>query len=499
LFIVVNVLLLSRMGGYTRVYNTGSGPVMADPEVPVDIPSVKEEEKPKEEVQQPAQLPPSLPTLTRPPKQQASPPPPPAAAKIPERDQKLMAQYYLGYGTSARPALKDGPSVRIADLPHEFVPGKGKSSRLIVVGDVHGQLTALKSLLAKINFDNKNGDHLILTGDMVNKGPDSVGVVQYAMDLNASAVRGNHEDRILLSHKEGKRNSNGKEGWLQTVLKNMDLMQADKTKALAGMSPAEQQTLARPGTETELIVASKFNDEQFAWLDSLPVILRMGPFTSAKSAPWNAGTVAVVHAGLVPGLALEKQDPQTVMTMRSLAVPGEMVRHDAVKKQLQAESKAEKERQEKKHPGQKIEQAKVEEKHIVAELERLSKLGLDRMADRRVLFPLENRDGQPWSEVWSRHQSQAKFEEDRTVVIYGHDAKSGLRVGSEVEPEKFPAGLRAPSTTPKANRYAFGLDSGCVYGNQLSALILEYDAASDDIKHSIVMEKCDKAAEAPRD
>jgi hypothetical protein len=363
---------------------------------------------------------------------------------------------------------------------------------------VHGQLAALKTLLAKVNFDRKNGDHLILTGDMVNKGPDSVGVVQYAMDLNASAVRGNHEDRILLSHKEGKRNSKDKEGWLHTILKNIDLMQADRTKALAAMSPAEQQTLARPGTETELIVASKFTDEQLDWLDSLPVILRMGPFSSAKSTPWNAGTIAVVHAGLVPGLSLEKQDPQTVMTMRSLAVPGEMVRHDAVKKQLQAEAKSKKEKEEKQNPGNKIEQAKVEEKHIVAELERLSNLGLDRMADRRILFPLENRDGQPWSEVWSRHQSQIEFEEDRTAVIYGHDAKSGLRVGSEVEPEKFPVGIPAPSSPPSATRYAFGLDSGCVYGNQLSALVLEYDSASDDVTHSIVMVRCDKAAEAPK-
>lgn len=409
-----------------------------------------------------------------------------------------MAPYRMGYGTSARPTLKDGPSVRIADLPHEHLPRKGSSGRLVIVGDVHGQLPALRTLLGQVNFDRKNGDHLILTGDMVNKGPDSVGVVQYAMDLKASAVRGNHEDRILLSHKEGKRNSNNKAGWLQTMLKNVDLLQMNRTRALASMSPAEQQTLARPGTETELVLASKFSDEQLAWLDSLPVILRLGLLSSAKSTPWNAGTIAVVHAGLVPGMALEKQDPQTAMTMRSLVFPGEMSRHDAIKKQLQAEAKSAKEKEEKKNPGKKVEQAKVEEKHVAAELERLTSLGLDRMADRRVLFPRENRDGQPWSEVWSRHQSQIKFEEDRTAVIYGHDAKSGVRVGSEVEAEKFPPGIPTPPTPPRATRYAFGLDSGCVYGNQLSALILEYNSESDDIKHSIAMVPCEKAAEPPK-
>jgi hypothetical protein len=126
-------------------------------------------------------------------------------------------------------------------------------------------------------------------------------------------------------------------------------------------------------------------------------------------------------------------------------------------------------------------------------MDRLTKLGLDRMGDRRVLFPLETRDGQPWSEVWSRHQSLVKFEEDRTAVIYGHDAKSGLRVSPHVESEKLPEGVTSPIPhTPAPSRYAFGLDSGCVYGYQLSALILEADATGD-IKHTINSVDCEKA------
>lgn len=420
---------------------------------------------------------------------------PKEAPKPPPEDptKKLIAQIPMGYGTAARPAFSDGPKVRIADLPHELLPGNGNSNRLVIIGDVHGQLTALKSLLAKVNFDRKNGDHLILTGDLINKGPDSVGVVQYAMDLNASAVRGNHEDRVLLSHKEGKRNSNGKEGWLDTMLKNMkSTVTGATTTTTTTTDKPEQSTLARPGIESELSVAATFSDAQLAWLDSLPVILRTGPFPTAKSTPWNAGTVAIVHAGLVPGIPLDKQSPQTAMTMRTLAYPGEMVRKESVKKQLEANEKARKEALEKALPGQKIEQIKIEEKDITAEMDRLTKLGLDRMGDRRVLFPLETRDGQPWSEVWSRHQSLVKFEEDRTAVIYGHDAKSGLRVSPHVESEKLPEGLSAIPNTPTPQRYAFGLDSGCVYGKQLSALILEADSTGDDIRHTIVQVDCEK-------
>src|ERR1700744_6498091 len=57
---------------------------------------------------------------------------------------------------------------------------------------------AVEELLQKLDFD-KERDHLIFTGDMIFKGPDSLGVVDLARDLGASCVRGNHEDRTLLA------------------------------------------------------------------------------------------------------------------------------------------------------------------------------------------------------------------------------------------------------------------------------------------------------------
>lgn len=54
----------------------------------------------------------------------------------------------------------------------------------------------MEALLEKVAFLPEN-DHLIFVGDMINKGPDSVGVVELARKYGASAVRGNHEDRIL--------------------------------------------------------------------------------------------------------------------------------------------------------------------------------------------------------------------------------------------------------------------------------------------------------------
>ena len=42
----------------------------------------------------------------------------------------------------------------------------------------------------------------------------------------------------------------------------------------------------------------------------------------------------------------------------------------------------------------------------------------------------------------------------RMTVVYGHDARSGLKIA-------------------KGSTWTYGLDSGCVYGRKLSALVLQ--------------------------
>ena len=71
------------------------------------------------------------------------------------------------------------------------------AARLLIIGDVHGMLDELKDLLGKADYNSSRGDRVIFVGDLVNKGPKSSGVVQYAMDINATTVRGNHEDKVL--------------------------------------------------------------------------------------------------------------------------------------------------------------------------------------------------------------------------------------------------------------------------------------------------------------
>ncbi len=82
---------------------------------------------------------------------------------------------------------------------------------LDIIGDVHGELDALVRLLDRLGHDPGQGTghrHLVFLGDLVDRGPDSPGVIALVRDLIerglASCVAGNHEYNLLQSdHKEG--------------------------------------------------------------------------------------------------------------------------------------------------------------------------------------------------------------------------------------------------------------------------------------------------------
>lgn len=64
----------------------------------------------------------------------------------------------------------------------------------IVIGDIAGQYNALLRLVAKFPKD----ESIILVGDLIDRGPHSKDVIQWAStNPKVRAIRGNHEDMLL--------------------------------------------------------------------------------------------------------------------------------------------------------------------------------------------------------------------------------------------------------------------------------------------------------------
>ncbi len=72
-----------------------------------------------------------------------------------------------------------------------------------VIPDIHGCSKSLMSLIDKIGL--KKEDQLFLLGDYIDRGSDSVGVINFLIELQQAdyqvyPVRGNHEEDILMLH-----------------------------------------------------------------------------------------------------------------------------------------------------------------------------------------------------------------------------------------------------------------------------------------------------------
>jgi hypothetical protein len=144
----------------------------------------------------------------------------------------------------------------------------------IVIGDVHGCADELEALLHACGTGRD--DQVVLVGDLVAKGPDSRGVLAMVRELEARAVLGNHDARVL--------------SW--------------KLAVDAGLPPPK---IGKSHQE----VVDVLDERDFALLQALPLFLRL-PEQRA----------IVVHAGLVPGIPLEQQDPELLMNIRTIRADG---------------------------------------------------------------------------------------------------------------------------------------------------------------------------------
>jgi len=135
---------------------------------------------------------------------------------------------------------------------------------------VHGCLAELEELLAVASIGDD--DAVIFVGDLIARGPDSPGVLDLVKCINAKSVQGNHERKLL---------------------------QAYTTERQSGQSmklAAGHRQLLRVLTP-----------EQWAVIESMPFYLELPQHQAC-----------VVHAGVLPGLPMARQDPWVLTHIRSL-------------------------------------------------------------------------------------------------------------------------------------------------------------------------------------
>jgi hypothetical protein len=145
----------------------------------------------------------------------------------------------------------------------------------IIIGDVHGCLDELLALVRRCGgaATGAGRARIALVGDLVAKGPDSAGVIQWARESGASSVLGNHDDKVLC------------------------------LRPGAPDRPREPRPVHGD-------VAKALRAADWRWLAALPLWLRVGR------------RHLVVHAGLVPGVRLEDQKREHLLNLRSITADG---------------------------------------------------------------------------------------------------------------------------------------------------------------------------------
>jgi serine/threonine protein phosphatase 1 len=178
-------------------------------------------------------------------------------------------------------------------------PTVPEGQRLYAIGDIHGRLDLLDNLIEQIGHDNAQRGPAettrIFLGDLVDRGPDSKGVIERLMEVRRSDphavfLKGNHEE-IFINAVRGDRRSAAllnRVGGRETVLSY-------------GMSGAEYDN-ADLGELTKLM-AVYVPAAHVHFLDAFE--------------DWHVrGDYLFVHAGIRPGVSLDEQKASDLRWIR---------------------------------------------------------------------------------------------------------------------------------------------------------------------------------------
>jgi serine/threonine protein phosphatase 1 len=177
--------------------------------------------------------------------------------------------------------------------------------RIYAIGDIHGRLDLLDRLIGLIEADDGRRvparTLIIFLGDLVDRGPDSRGVVERAMELSAGPLEtrflmGNHEEVFLGAIKGDLR-----------ALRLLLRIGGRETILSYGVDGDDYRTLDYSGLAA--LLAAKVPQEHVAFLSSFEQSIEVGDYL-------------FVHAGIRPGITIDQQSGTDMRWIRD-----EFLRH----------------------------------------------------------------------------------------------------------------------------------------------------------------------------
>lgn len=168
----------------------------------------------------------------------------------------------------------------------------GIAGRVLIVGDLHGNIDLLYEKLRSLDYD-KTADRVVLLGDLIDRGPAS----ERAIELEFPRVRGNHED-MLISYANGDeragRNLLHNGGIWAMALTDAELQQHASFHAQAPIA----LEIATPGGRTIGCVHAEVPGGDWLSFRSGLQSLRPGEDSELiQEALWGRGRIKQIRAG----------------------------------------------------------------------------------------------------------------------------------------------------------------------------------------------------------
>lgn len=171
--------------------------------------------------------------------------------------------------------------------------------RIYAVGDVHGRLDLLDALAARLAEDRRGLARaaLVFLGDLVDRGPASAGVIDRVVELSrdpawdVTVLKGNHEEALLLFLEDpGFGPTWAEHGGAATLAAYGVRPPAARTDAAGWIAARDAFAAALPAEHLDLLRGLRL------WAEH--------------------GDYLFVHAGVRPGVPLERQDPRDLLWIR---------------------------------------------------------------------------------------------------------------------------------------------------------------------------------------